>query len=78
MENRAAHLWAALQPAEDSANMRRPALVFIAAVMASSSGHGEGLDDASRAQIDHSVLGILERTGTPSASIAVIKDGKIE
>ena len=57
--------------------MRRPALVFIAAVMASSSGHGEGLDDASRAQIDHSVLGILERTGTPSASIAVIKDGKI-
>jgi D-alanyl-D-alanine carboxypeptidase len=45
--------------------------------MASPPGHGAGLDDASKAKIDQSVLRILERTKTPSASIAVIKDGKI-
>ncbi len=45
--------------------------------MAAPLGHGQGLDDASRARIDHSVLRILERTRTPSASIAVIEDGRI-
>jgi D-alanyl-D-alanine carboxypeptidase len=45
--------------------------------LASPPGHGTGLDDASKAKIDQSVLRILERTKTPSASIAVIKDGKI-
>lgn len=57
--------------------MIRQAVILIAAAMASSPGHGEGLDDTSRARIDHSVLRVLERTRTPSASIAVIKDGKI-
>jgi D-alanyl-D-alanine carboxypeptidase len=57
--------------------MIRQAVILIAAVVASAPGHGEGLDDVSRAKIDHSVLQILQRTNTPSASIAVIKDGRI-
>lgn len=57
--------------------MIRQAIILVAVVMASPPGHGAGLDDASKAKIDQSVLRILERTKTPSASIAVIKDGKI-
>ncbi len=57
--------------------MRRPAVLLLAAMMASFPGYGAGLDAASIAKIDHSVSAILERTKTPSASIAVIQDGKI-
>jgi len=57
--------------------MLRQAIVLLAAMMASAPGHAQGLDDYSKAKIDHAVMAILERTKTPSASIAVIKDGKI-
>ncbi len=56
--------------------MMRTILLF-AAMIAAFPGHCEGLDDASKAKIDHAVVAILKQTKTPSASIAVIKDGKI-
>jgi D-alanyl-D-alanine carboxypeptidase len=55
----------------------RQAVTLMAVVMASFPGHGQGLDGTSRAKIDHSVRRVLERTSTPSASIAVIKGGEI-
>jgi D-alanyl-D-alanine carboxypeptidase len=57
--------------------MMRQAIVLLAASVAFVPAHAEGLDDNSRAKIDHAIVGILERTKTPSASIAVIKDGNI-
>ena len=45
--------------------------------MASPAGHAQGLDDDSKAKIDRAVVAILERTQTPSASIAVVKGGKL-
>jgi D-alanyl-D-alanine carboxypeptidase len=57
--------------------MKRQAIVWLVSIMASVQGHADGLDDASRSRIDHAVTAVLERTQTPSASIAVIKDGKI-
>ena len=57
--------------------MMRQAVILIAAVMAFSPGRGQGRDDPWTAKIDHRVVAILERTRTPSASIAVIKGGKI-
>jgi D-alanyl-D-alanine carboxypeptidase len=57
--------------------MMRQVIVLLAALMTAVSGHAAGLDEGSKAKIDHSVMAILERTETPSASIAVIKDGNI-
>lgn len=57
--------------------MMRQVFVLLAATMASVTGHSEGLDDLAKAKIDHAAMAILARTKTPSASIAVIKDGKI-
>lgn len=57
--------------------MIRQAVILVAMAMTSVPGRGERLDDAARAKIDHSVLSVLERTQTPSASIAVVKDGRI-
>jgi len=48
-----------------------------AVAMACSLCHSDELGDESKAKIDQSVLRILKRTQTPSASIAVIKDGRI-
>ncbi len=53
------------------------ATAVIAGLMACSLGYADGLDQTSKARIDHAVLGVLERTQTPSASIAVVKDGKL-
>lgn len=53
------------------------AIALIAALLACSLGHAEGLNGDSKARIDHAVLAILGRTKAPSASIAVIKDGKL-
>jgi D-alanyl-D-alanine carboxypeptidase len=57
--------------------MIRHAGLVIAAVVAFLPSQGRGLDNLDEARIDRAVLGVLERTKTPSASIAVIKDGKI-
>lgn len=58
-------------------DMIRQAVILVAAAAASAASLAEGLDDATRAKIDHSVLSVLERTQTPSASIAVIKDDRL-
>ncbi len=52
-------------------------VLFVTGLMAASVCHGGQLDEASRAKIDRRALEILERTQTPSASIAVIKGGEI-
>jgi CubicO group peptidase (beta-lactamase class C family) len=57
--------------------MIRQALILTAAALTTSPGQAQALDDASRAKIDGRVSSILERTQTPSASIAVIIGGRI-
>jgi D-alanyl-D-alanine carboxypeptidase len=53
------------------------AIAVVLILMSCSFAHAEGLDADSKARIDHAVLAILDRTEAPSASIAVIKDGKL-
>jgi D-alanyl-D-alanine carboxypeptidase len=53
------------------------AIAVVVILLACSLGHAEGLDADSKARIDRAVLAILDRTQAPSASIAVIKDGKL-
>ncbi len=52
-------------------------IAVIAGLMVCSTGYADGLDAASKARIDHAVLSVLDRTEAPSASIAVVKDGKL-
>ncbi len=54
-------------------NVLRQLVMIMCGLTAALAGHGEELDASSRAKIDRRVLQILERTQTPSASIAVIK-----
>src|SRR5262249_15316931 len=57
--------------------MRRLAIVLPATMLTCVLGHAQELDQVSKTQIDQRVMSIIKQTETPSASIAVIKDGKI-
>ena len=57
--------------------MRHTNLILLAALAMPVLGHAAGLDAAAKAKIDHAVVTILTQSETPSASIAVVKDGEI-
>ncbi len=63
--------------------MRLPApvlallLLTLGLLAAPGLGHAAPLDAADKARIDRAVEAILKQTTTPSASIAVVKDGQI-
>ena len=59
------------------AAMRLPVLALLAALLAPALVQAADLDAATKARIDHAVEAALKETGTPSASIAVVKDGKV-
>jgi len=57
--------------------LMRQAIVLLTAILAGIPVRAGGLDDASKVRIDHAVMAVLQHSKTPSASIAIIKDGKI-
>jgi len=50
---------------------------MLAALSAPALASAADLSSATRTQIDRAVEGALQETGTPSASIAVVKDGRV-
>jgi len=57
--------------------MRLPVFALIAALFAPALAQAADLDAVAKARIDHAVEAVLKETGTPSASIAVVEDGKV-
>jgi CubicO group peptidase (beta-lactamase class C family) len=57
--------------------MKRLLIVLVALAVPASSSAQESLSADSRAAIDHAVADVLQATGAPSASIAVVKDGAV-
>lgn len=57
--------------------MRLRTLSLLAAFVLPGSTHAAGLDAGALARIDHAVEAALKETETPSASIAVVQNGKI-
>ena len=53
------------------------AIAILATLMVCSAGHADELGAGPKTKIDQAVLSVLDRTQAPSASIAVIKDGKL-
>jgi len=57
--------------------MRKTVIAFAAIVAVTVSLHAQELPAEMRASIDKAAADILAKTGAPSASIAVVRDGKI-
>jgi len=57
--------------------MRKTVIAFAAIAVLTVSLHAQELPAEMRASIDKSAAEILAKTGAPSASIAVVRDGKI-
>ena len=55
----------------------RPAVAVMAAVCLSAPSAAQQLTSIERAQIDSGALAVLEATGAPSASIAIVRGGEI-
>ena len=55
----------------------RPCLVIICLLVAASAAFAQPLSSAERATIDAAVKAALDATGSPSASIAVVRGGEI-
>ncbi len=53
------------------------ALLLAAALPMAAQAADPGLSPADQTAIDKAVAGVLSRTGVPSASIAVVKDGRV-
>lgn len=57
--------------------LRVPAFLALSLVLAEAPLVAAELDAGARAEIDRNVTAVLEETGAPGASIAVVKDGAI-
>ncbi len=57
--------------------MRKTVLAFVALSLFTTVLHAQELPADMRTAIDNAATGILTKTGAPSASIAVVRDGKI-
>jgi len=57
--------------------MLKPALALLALLAASTSAFAHPISPDEQAKIDKLVTDTLEKTKTPSASIAIVRDGKI-
>jgi len=57
--------------------MRLYALALLVALTAPALTNAAELDGAAKARIDHAVESVLKESGAPSASIAVVQDGRI-
>jgi CubicO group peptidase (beta-lactamase class C family) len=57
--------------------MRKTVIAFVAIAAVTAVLHGQELPAEMRAGIDKAAADVLAKTGAPSASVAVVRDGKI-
>src|SRR3954453_15590776 len=57
--------------------MRKIVIAFVAAIAVTAVLHAQELPADMRASIDKAAAEVLAKTGAPSASVAVVRDGKI-